>query len=171
MPLPLSYERSGEYHRCFGLPSRCLPGSSRIAHLCWSGAGLILWPSAGKSSTESKKQSGTISSPSLSSEQSTTEEPAVPPPQTPARGSVGTPRPQPPARLRTCCSATRQPVLRLSIKPTRCCTLSFSHLDGILTSGSPTSCVEHLALLWFGPFWIYTERGSVCPCFKRLYRR
>lgn len=158
MPLPLSYERSGEYHRRFGLPSSCLPGSSRIAHLCWSGAGLILWPSAGKSSTESKKQSGTISSPSLSSEKSTTEEPAVPPPQTPAH-------------LRTCCSATRQPVLRFSIKPTRCCTLSFSHLDGILTSGSPTSCVEHLALLWFGPFWIYTERGSVCPCFKRLYWR
>lgn len=61
----------------------------------------------------------------------------------PAAAGRGNPWPQPPARLRTCASLCPA-----------CCyqtpqnLYSFSHLDGILTSGSLAGSVEHLALLW-----------------------
>ena len=67
MPPLLSHEHGSEYHRRFGLPSRCSPGASRIVRLCWSSAGLILWPSAGKSSTlKARNRAGGSALPSLS---------------------------------------------------------------------------------------------------------
>lgn len=90
--------------------------------------------------------------------------------QPPTRGVGGDPlaaAPCPPADLLLSTTSVYPTCLYRTVQKL----YSFSHLDGILTFGNPSGCVEHLALLWFGPFWICTEHGSVCPCFKRLYRR